>query len=158
MRIFFVFFSMSMLISSTGCALPGHVRTRLLTHEAFVGPRVVAVIGNESNVVRALEDALRTRGFRVKRQYVRASEEAPPRYVLEVSSSTMVRCFGGGFRLHSISAELIDVARNESVYSAEASGYTENCEPLSGNIFGNIAEALKANWRDAPERPGDVTL
>ncbi|WP_044181327.1 hypothetical protein [Hyalangium minutum] len=116
------------------------------------------MLGNEPDVVRTLEEALRARGFRVKRQYVQAAEAEPQRYVLEITSDTLVRCFGGGFRLRSLAVELIDVARNEAVYSAEASGYTEKCQPMSGSVFGDIADTLSQNWRDAPTRPAGLTL
>lgn len=115
-------------------------------------------MGNEPDVVRALEEALRSRGFRVKRQYAQASGAAPQRYVLETTSDTLDRCFGGGFRLRSLTVELIDAAHHEAVYSAEASGYTEKCQPMSGSVFGDIADALMQNWRDTPARPAELTL
>ncbi len=89
---------------------------------------------------------------------MQAAEAEPLRYVLETTSDTLVRCFGGGFRLRSLTVELIDVERNEAVYSAEASGYTEKCQPMSGSVFGDIADALMQNWRDTPARPAELTL
>jgi hypothetical protein len=77
--------------------------------------------------------------------------EATARYVLNVQGSApngaMTRCYGGGYNFNYIDAELIDLKDNKTIFHYSNSGYSEGCPPLSGHIFGDIAELTKNAWK-----------
>lgn len=72
------------------------------------------------------------------------------RYVLRIGGEHYAgwerRCFGGGYKFHSLTAELLDLASNESIASVSGEGYSEDCPPMSGSIFGDIANMVADRW------------
>ena len=58
----------------------------------------------------------------------------------------MNRCFGGGYKFDHISTGLVHTATNETILNVNGAGYCENCPPMSGSIFGDIADAVDAAW------------
>jgi hypothetical protein len=110
-----------------------------------------------------IERRLRERGFRLKRwasvkqveeSYGNRKEqfrEATTKYVLEVdgyaSLDAMHRCIAGGYNFDYLSAQVIDVANNEVIFSMDGHGHSEGCAPLSGTIFGDIAVGVAKLWQ-----------
>ena len=76
--------------------------------------------------------------------------EAEARYVLVIDGYAPYdwanRCFGGGFKFSHVSVDLVDVKTNETVLNVNGAGYSENCPPLSGTIFADIAKAVSNAW------------
>ena len=120
---------------------------------------MLVIVGRRGELVRHLEDVLRERGFKIKRfasveqMTEQASDgrvvqynEASARYALETDADVMVRCFGGGFRIRSIRVDVLDLRNNEVVMSLRGGGYSEDCEPMSGTIFRDVADALLGAW------------
>ena len=145
----------------TGCA---HQATDFFVDTKITSPKVIAMDAPRTPWVVEIESRLRKEGFRVLRwssQKVIQEEtsetrkesyrEASARYILVVrgyaSLNTMRRCFGGGFNFNDLTAELVDAQNNETIFSVSGSGYSENCPPMSGNLFGNIVDAVKQSWQ-----------
>jgi hypothetical protein len=158
-----------LVIGIAACATPGRVRMHLAPKQALQGPRELAILGNRTDVERSLEDSLRGRGFRVKRfpstvtittlttpTSTETYDRGAVRYVLEVDWETVDKCFGGGFRFSFISVDVIDLQQNETVMSLRSSGYSEKCQPLSGHIFGGIAEQLVEAWSAGVQEKQDT--
>jgi hypothetical protein len=159
-RIVVVAFGVSTLL---GCALPGSARVSQRPEQPLDGPRELAVVGRRGEVVRMLEDKLRACGFRLKRfasvaQMTEAVpdgriakyNEATTRYAIETDADVMEQCFGGGYRINHIRVDLLDLRRNEVIMSVQGSGYSEDCPPMSGHVFGDIADAISAAWNKQP--------
>lgn len=147
--------------------LSGCVSTKsmdILVDEKFEGPKIIAMSGTRAPWIYEIEKRLREKGFEIKRMASRnvsveevsptkteAYSEASARFVLHVDgyapNTSMARCFGGGYRFEYINAELIDVRNNETVTHYSNSGYSENCPPLSGKIFGDISGAVSQVWK-----------
>ena len=125
------------------------------------GPKVIALSGPRHPWTVEIEKLLRSRGYEIKRfaSTTRATELTSPgrvesynqssaRVVLHVDgfapNTSMTRCFGGGYKFSYIIAEIIDTARNVSLATYSNSGYSENCPPLSGTIFRDIADMVDA--------------
>ncbi len=145
--------------SSTACA--GKATFSLKPASPLSGPKELTVLGSRNDVVIAFEEHLRERGFRIKRfisrQLISEREDrdqivtyadAETRYAVEIDAAVAAggRCFGGGFKLSYLRMELIDLAANEVVMSARASGYTENCPPMSGTVFQDLVDAIVEAW------------
>ena len=129
----------------------------ITTYESGVvtGERVVALAGPREPWTSEIEKRLRAKGYTVKR-FVSVAEvstqvatgvvetrtQASARVVLNVSgyaeNTAMTRCFGGGYKFLTISAEVIDLESNETLSTYSNSGYSEDCPPLAGTIFGDI--------------------
>jgi len=56
------------------------------------------------------------------------------------------RCFAGGYKFDHISTDLVDTVTNETILNINGSGFSENCPPMSGTIFSDIANAIDAAW------------
>lgn len=123
------------------------------------GDRVVALDAPRTPWVIEIEQKLREAGYRVLRHAsgslvqertaanrIEQYRESTTRYVLVVQGSDIPsrRCFGGGYTFSSISAEVVDTRTNETVSSMTGSGYSENCQPMSGRIFADIVRATDA--------------
>ncbi|BBA33267.1 hypothetical protein sS8_1307 [Methylocaldum marinum] len=134
-----------------------------LNDTKIVGPRVIALDAPSAPWVIEIQNRLNQKGFRVHRwsSRTRVTEqtsatrsksynEAEARYVLVVEGFAPYdwanRCFGGGFKFDHISTDLVDTSTNETVLNINGSGYSENCPPMSGTIFGDIANAVDAAW------------
>ena len=50
------------------------------------------------------------------------------------------------YKFDYINVELIDVATNETAMHYSNSGYSENCQPLSGTIFADIVNMISSVW------------
>ena len=144
-----------------GCA---HSKAVFLVDRTIDGPRVVALDGPRTPWTVEIERRLRAEGFEVLRwssqqrvrEYAGAGRveeyrEATTRYVLVVEGyaplDQMSRCFGGGFRFEYLSADLVDVAENETIFSYSGHGYSENCPPMSGRLFTDIVAAVSQTWK-----------
>lgn len=131
------------------------------------GPRVVALSAPSAPWVIEIQSRLKQKGFKVLRWSSRAVvtertgadkvetyAQAEARYVLQVDGSTPYdwarRCVGGGYNFDHITADLIDIATNETIMNISGSGYSENCPPMSGTIFSDIAEAVESAWITPP--------
>lgn len=145
----------------TGCASSGRVTQ--MTDSKIIGERIVALDAPSAPWVIEIQNHLRQKGFKVLRwsSTTRVSErtsatrtesynQAEARYVLVVDGFAPYdwanRCFGGGFRFSHISTDLVDTVTNETILNVNGSGYSENCPPMSGTIFSDIANAVDAVW------------
>ncbi|MDR2893388.1 MAG: hypothetical protein LBV80_09960 [Deltaproteobacteria bacterium] len=126
------------------------------------GEKAIAIEGPRAEWAHTLQLYLRNAGIKVKRfasqqqRMVREGDgstvifdEAATRYILYVDGYDLPgrRCFGGGYTMGSITAELIDTANNEAIFTYTGSGYTEGCEPMSGSTFTDIANAVNGAWK-----------
>lgn len=144
-----------------GCA---HNDLTVMTNRKIDGPKIVALDAPQTPWAVQIELQLRKAGFKVlrysstKRVTKHVSEnrseqfqEATTRYVLVVTGSapvdSMHRCFGGGYNFDYITAELVDTSENETLFNVTASGYSENCPPMSGHIYTGIANATLSAWK-----------
>jgi len=155
------------LITLSIVILSGCVSTKsmdVLVKEKVEGPKIIAMSGARAPWVYEIEKRLREQGFEIKRMAsqnlsveevsptkTEAYKEMSARFVLHLDghapNTSMTRCFGGGYRFEYINAELIDVRKNETVMHYSNSGYSENCAPLSGTIFGDISGAVSQVWK-----------
>lgn len=155
------FFAPILLLALIGCA---HNATTVIVDRKIEGPKVVALDAPRTPWVVEIENRLRQNGFKVlrwasqRRVRERTSEtrteefrEAAARYVLVIDGyaplDPMNRCFGGGYRFQFLTAELVDTETNETMFNVSGSGYSENCQPMSGSLFTNIIAAVENAWR-----------
>jgi hypothetical protein len=127
------------------------------------GPKIVALDAPSAPWVIEIQNRLKQEGFKVLRwsSRTRVTEktnlarveqynEAEARYVLVIDGYAPYdwanRCFGGGFKFSHVSVDLVDVKTNETVLNVNGAGYSENCPPLSGTIFADIAKAVSNAW------------
>jgi len=153
-------FALSFLLVITGCA---HNATTVIVDQKIEGPKVIALDAPRTPWVVEIEQSLRKSGFKVLRRAsvnkvtekvtdARTEEyrESATRYVLVVSGSapmdSMHRCFAGGYDFEYLTAELVDTRTNETLLNVTGSGYSENCPPMSGSLFGNITSAVVNAW------------
>lgn len=152
---------MSVGVLAAACA---HNDTTVFSDKKIEGPKVVALDAPRTPWVVEIESRLRKEGFQVLRwsSQKRVQEQtsgttteeyqaASTRYILAIDgyapTDVMNRCFAGGYKFSSLTAELIDVKTNETLFSVSGSGYSENCPPMSGTLFTNIVSAVKTAWR-----------
>lgn len=121
--------------------------------EKASGPKVVALDAPLEPWVAQIESRLRQRGFQVKHLPRGQTGQATipgVRYVLRVGGEHYAgwgrRCIGGGYEFQSITAELIDQGTHEALATVSAEGYSEDCPPLSGTIFGDITNMVAERW------------
>lgn len=153
--------SLVLLFALSGCA---HNATTVIVDRKIEAPKVIALDAPRTPWVVEIETRLRQSGFQVLRwasqRRVREKvtdarteefQEAAARYVLIVDGyaplDPMNRCFGGGYRFDYLTAELVDTRTNETMFNVSGSGYSENCQPLSGDLFSNITSAVQNAWR-----------
>lgn len=147
-------------IAIWGCASGKVVQ---MADTKVTGPKIVALDAPSAPWVIEIQNRLKQEGFKVLRwsSRTRVTEktdvarieqynEAEARYVLVINGYAPYdwanRCFGGGFRFSHISVDLVDVKTNETLLNVNGSGYSENCPPLSGTIFADIARAVSKAW------------
>jgi hypothetical protein len=150
-----------MALIVTGCAT-GHVTQ--VSDIKVTGPKVIALDAPGAPWVLEIQNRLKQAGFKVLRwsSRVRVTEQterdrleqynkAEARYVLVINGFAPYdwanRCFGGGYKFSTISVDLVDVQTNETILNINGSGYSENCPPLSGSIFQDIADAVQHTWQ-----------
>lgn len=141
-------FVTSFLVS--GCA----TGTIVVQSEAKIqGPKVVALDAPLEPWVPQIEKRLRQQGFQVKRlsrDSTGSLANLGSRYVLRIGGAHYRgwerRCFGGGYKFHELSAELLDLETNEAIASVSGEGYSEDCPPASGTIFGDVAKMVAERW------------
>lgn len=146
----------------TGCVSTKTVD--MMLNEKIEGPKVIAMSGSRGPWVYEIEKRIKANGFKIKRMASQNSsiedvsptktevyKEASARFILHIDgyapNNSMERCFGGGYRFSHINAELIDVRKNETVFHYSNSGYSEKCPPMSGTIFGDIADLVDSAWK-----------
>lgn len=127
-------------------------------------PKVVALASPRQPWTSEIEKRLREKGFTVKRfssvtvvtertgpDRAETFNEAAARVILRVDgaapNTSMTRCFGGGYNFNHINAEVIDAKHNETLGTYSNSGYSENCPPLSGTIFGDIVKMVESVFK-----------
>jgi len=142
------YFAMICLVTIiTGCASTGRVVN--LTDVKASGPKIIAL--NAPSAPWVLRWSSRSR-VTEKTSSTRLEQfnEAEARYVLVVEGFAPYdwanRCFGGGYNFSHISVDLVDTVNNETILNINGSGYSENCPPMSGTIFSDIANAVKMAW------------
>ena len=157
MRTFFL----TLLVALTGCS---HNATTVIVDRKIEGPKVIALDAPRTPWVVEIESRLRQSGFQVLRwasqRRVREQvtdsrteefRESTARYVLVIDGyaplDRMNRCLGGGYRFDFLTAELVDTKTNETLFNVSGSGYSENCQPMSGRLFTNIISAVQNTWR-----------
>lgn len=148
-------------VLAVGCA---HNAKTVMIDTKIEGPKVIALDAPRVPWVTEIETRLRAKGFKVlrwasqKRVQERVGDnrieefnEASARYVLVIDGyaplDTMQRCFAGGYRFSNLTAELVDTKTNETMFSFSGSGYSENCPPLSGTIFGDVVSSVENAWQ-----------
>lgn len=141
-----------------------HNETVVFSDLKIESEKILALDTPRTPWVVEIESRLRKEGFKVMRWSSTTSvqeqtsdtrreqyRESSTRYVLVIrgyaNSSAMHRCFGGGFNFNDLTAELVDTKSNETLFSVVGSGYSENCPPMSGTLFGNITDAVKRAWK-----------
>ena len=146
----------------SGCASSGNVV--MLNETKIEGPKVVALQAPRAPWVIEIQNRLKQKGFTVLRwgttkvvseqvsdDKVETYNQAEARHILVIEGyanyNSMNRCFGGGYHFDHISVDLVDVKTNETLLNVNGSGYSENCPPLSGTIFQDIANAVAAAWK-----------
>lgn len=144
-----------------GCA---HNDLTVMSNRKIAAPKIIALDAPQAPWAVQIELQLRKAGFKVLRYSstknvtqkvsdARSEQyrEASTRYVLVVAGSAPVdnmhRCFGGGYNFDFITAELVDTDENETLFNVTASGYSENCPPMSGHIYASIAKATLNAWQ-----------
>lgn len=154
-----------LLIAITAIALTACASGRVvnISDAPVTGPRVIALDAPSAPWVIEIQNKLKQRGFTVLRwstvsrvtertssERVEEYNKAEARYVLIIDGHApydrMNRCFGGGYRFDYISTDLVDTVTNQTILNVNGSGYSENCPPMSGTIFGDIADAVEASW------------
>lgn len=145
----------------TGCAT-GHVTQ--VSDVKVSGPKVIALDAPSAPWLIEIQNRLKHSGFKVLRwsSRVRVTEQterdrleqynkAEARYILVINGFAPYdwanRCFGGGYKFNTISVDLVDGQTNETILNINGSGYSENCPPLSGSIFQDIADAVQRAWQ-----------
>lgn len=124
------------------------------------GPVAVALDAGREPWVIDIEQALRVKGIKVyrmpsqKQMIVKVDETtttqfnaAATRYVLQIDGDTYGRCAGGGYGFTHLTTTLVDTKENVTTMALTQSGHSENCQPLSGVIFSNIAESVLKAWQ-----------
>lgn len=121
--------------------------------EKITGDKVVALDAPLESWVPLIEKRLRDRGFKVKRisrDGSGALANLGARYVLRLHGDYYGgwehRCIGGGYKFRVLAAELLDLEANEALAAVSGEGYSEDCPPLSGSIFGDIAKMVADRW------------
>lgn len=147
---------------TTGCVTTKSVDVMSTTK--ITSPKIVAMSGSRGAWVYEIEKRLKAKGFEIKRMASQNSavervsdtktevyREASARFILHIDgyapNNAMERCFAGGYRFDHIDVELLDTLKNETVFHYSNSGYSENCPPLSGTIFGDIADLTNSAWQ-----------
>lgn len=155
-----MWFIAGMIALLTGCAT-GHIVQ--ISDTKIEGPRVIALDAPSAPWVIEVQNYLKAKGFRVLRWSSRSRiteqtaanrleqfHEAEARYVLVINGFAPYdwanRCFGGGYKFHHVSTDLVDTKTNETILNVNGSGFSENCPPMSGSIFSDIANAVDAAW------------
>jgi hypothetical protein len=149
------------IVLAQGCA--ANKTMDVMTDEKITAPKVVAMSGSRGAWVYEIEKRLKASGFEIKRWASQNSSmgqvsdtktdiyrESSTRFVLHIDgyapNTKMERCYGGGYKFSHINVELIDVSKNETVFHYSNSGYSENCPPMSGTIFGDIVQMANSAW------------
>lgn len=140
----------------TGCA-GGLSR---LNEAKISSPKVIALDAPNASWVTPITTELKKSGFRILRTASRSSiiektsrnrleqfNKAEARYVLVISGYVRARCFAGGYNFGDINVDLVDTESNETILSFNDTGLSENCFPLSGHIFSDIANAVSSAWK-----------
>jgi hypothetical protein len=147
-------------LTFAGCA---HNTTTVVVDRKIEEPKVIALDAPRMPWVVEIESRLRQGGFRVLRwpsqrkvrEQVTESRteefhDAASRYVLVIDGyaplDPMNRCFGGGYKFDFLTAELVDTKTNETMFNVSGSGFSENCQPMSGALFANITSAVRNAW------------
>jgi hypothetical protein len=154
--------SLALLLSVSACA--STKSEAIYVRGEIEGEHVVALSGSRQPWTVEIEKRLRAKGYAVKRfasvtqaieqvseRRIEAYNQASTRVILHVNgfapNTAMTRCFGGGYDFKYISAELIDALNNETLATYSNSGFSENCQPLSGTIFGDIVAMVDAVFK-----------
>lgn len=157
-----VFTLLLSIVFISGCATGRVVQ---ISDAPVVGPKVIALDAPSAPWVIEIQNKLKQKGFKVLRWSSRTKvaektasnrietyNEAEARYVLVIDGYAPYdwanRCFAGGYKFSHISTDLVDVVTNETVLNVNGSGYSENCPPMSGSIFSDIANAVDAVWQE----------
>lgn len=153
-------FLAAMALTLTSCATGRIVQ---ISDTKIVGPRVIALDAPRAPWVIEIQNRLKAKGFRVLRwssrtrvtaqtasNRVEEYNKAEARYILVIEGYAPYdwadRCFAGGYKFDYISTDLVDTATNETILNVNGSGFSENCPPMSGSIFSDIANAVDAAW------------
>lgn len=74
--------------------------------------------------------------------------ESAARYGLILHEGEIVdRCIGGKARKYDeFSFEIVDIAENESILFINKGGWTNDCFPVKGTLFNDLAKELANNW------------
>ena len=153
---------LSLVIFTAGCVSTKNEDVML--DQKIDAPKVIAMSGSRGPWIYEIEKRIKKNGFKIKRMTSQKSSiedvsetktelyrEASARFILHIDgyapNNSMERCFGGGYKFSHINAELIDVTNNETVLHYSNSGYSEGCQPLSGTIFGDIADLVNSAWK-----------
>ena len=136
-----------------GCAARGDVV--VLNDEKITSAKLIGLDAPSAPWVAQIERRLKTRGFTVKRisrDETRALTATWADYILVLDGAYETgwgrRCLGGGLIFEYLNADLVNLKTNESVLSVYGQGYSENCGPLSGTIYGDIVKAVSDKWAE----------
>lgn len=157
----FLLIAAAILVGLTGCSSSGRVVQ--ISEGEIYGPRVIALDAPSAPWVIEIQNRLKQKDFQVLRWSSRTRvvektnnsrlesyNEAETRYVLVIDGHAPYdwanRCFGGGYKFHYISTDLVDAVTNQTILNVNGSGYSEDCPPMSGSIFADIANAVDAAW------------
>lgn len=152
---------LAVLLVVAGCAASGDVIR--LSSEKAQGAKKIALDAPSVPWVLEIQKRLVKRGFEVERWAStdivtrRTGEgisetynESSARYVAIVEGSAPLgwegKCFGGGYNFDYISVDVVDTRQNETMLNISGSGYSENCPPNSGTIFGDITNSISDLW------------
>jgi len=121
----------------------------------------VLVLMNETRWNVKIRRELAKQGFQIKRftslkeievkdgKRTETFNLAEARYGITVVPGTIVDwCLGGrAKKFGDFTVEITDLRTNDLVMVVEQGGWSDNCLVLSGNLFPDIADALRQNWK-----------
>lgn len=132
-----------LMLVVSGCAT-GHVTQ--ISDVKISGPRVIALDAPSAPWVIEIQNRLKHSGFKVLRwsSRIRVTERterdrleqynrAEARYVLVIDGFAPYdwanRCFGGGYKFQTITADLVDVQTNETILNIKALATPKSVRP-----------------------------
>ena len=157
-------FFLPMVVLLGGCAT-GHLVQ--VSDTQTLEPKIIALDAPRVPWLIEIKNHLQTKGFKVLRWSTRTHvteqtestrveqfNESEARYVLVIEGFAPYdwakrwagRCIEGCYNFGHISADLVDIATNETIFNVTGSGYSEKCHPMSGTIFSDIANAVNDAW------------
>ena len=107
------------------------------------GPKIISIQSLNYPWLYSIQRKIEGYGF-----LIYSSREKKLRYELVINGKDQEtrRCLGGGWSMEYLNATLFDNLEKKEVAYIEGTGFTENCPPMSGRIFTEIALMIDNLW------------